>query len=305
MFFRITLLSALLSFGIYWFFVRIQPEDADRYRKLMAESIELRARKAIETEPAFQERQGVQKDIWTHNETHHFRILSQGSELKVLQKKDQIEATENLKQIEGTTPHGFTLLAEEGSYIYPSHQFVAQKNCLLKQGENQIEGNRIDLDLAEEKLKLENPKGHIAPESLDFTAKFLTWEKEANRLYLIDEVRVTQTDDLILLAKKGIVHLEEFKPTQVTLEGNVRLISSRFQNKESFAMADHLTFDPREKTLLFGAEQKVLFWQEGLTLSASEVLIRKDQTIEGHGDVHFTFSLDEQNRIDEFFKQYL
>lgn len=305
MFARIALLSLLSAFGIYWFFIRIRPEDPEIYHKLVSESIELRARKALEHEPAFQKRYGVQKDIWTQDQTRHFRIQSQESGLVIRQKKDKIEATEHLKDIQCITPNGVALTADEGIYAYPFHQFVAEKNCRLTQLDNRIDGTRIHLDLVEETLDLENPNGHIGAGALDFTAKSLIWEKDSNLLHLVDDVRITQTDDLVFLAKKGTVHLKEYKPTLIVLDGNVRLISSRFQGKESYAMADTLTYNPTEKTFLFGADRRVLFWQDGLTLSASEVLIRQDQTIEGHGDVHFTFDLEEQNYIDEFFKQYL
>ncbi|MBX7066784.1 MAG: hypothetical protein K1X28_06095 [Parachlamydiales bacterium] len=305
MFARIVFLTLLSSFGIYWFFIRIRPEDPEIYHKLVSESIELRTRKALEHEPAIQKRQGVQKDIWTHDETRHFQIQSRDSGLIIRQKKDKIEASEHLKEIQCITPNEITLTADEGIYAYPTNQFVAENNCQLTQKANRIDGTRIHLDLEEETLQLENPNGHIASGTLDFTAKSLIWDKDSNLLHLIDDVRITQTDDLVFLAKKGIVHLKEYKPVLVVLEGSVRLISSRFQDKESYAMADTLTYNPIEKTFLFGADRRVLFWQDGLTLSASEVLIRQDQTIEGHGNVHFTFDLEEQNRIDEFFKQYL
>lgn len=305
MFFRILALSVLMGAALYWYCIHLEPCDLPNYQKLMAESVELRTRKALEQEPAYQKRQGVQKDLWTQNGTRHFCIQSQTSGLTIRQKKDKVEATEALRNIECTTPNGVKLTAEEGLYDYPSHQFIAQKNCQLTQGENHITGNRIHLDIAEEKMTLENPKGRIESGELDFTAKTLLWEKNNAQLYLIDDVKIHQKGDLTFLANRGIVHLKDYKPTQVILRGNVRLISSRFQGKESYAMADFLTLDPLAKTLLFKADKRVLFWQDGLTLSASEVLIRADETIVGHGDVHFTFDMEEQNQIDAFFKQYL
>lgn len=305
MFFRISAVTLLIAICLYWFCVRIQPEDSTHYQKLMTESVELRTRKALEQEPAYQKRQGVQKDLWTQNGTRHFCIQSQTSGLTIRQKKDKIEATETLRNIECITPNGIKLMAEEGIYDYPSHQFIAQKNCRLEQGENHIAGSRIHLDLSVEKMTLENPKGRIESGELDFTAKTLLWEKNNAQIYLIDDVRLQQKEDLVFLANRGIVYLKEYKPTLVILEDNVRLISSHFQGKESYAMADRLSYDPIAKTILFKADRRVLFWQDGLTLSASEVLIRQDETIEGHGDVHFTFDMEEQNQIDAFFKQYL
>lgn len=305
MFFRIFALSALMGIALYWLCIRLEPHDLPSYQKLMAESVELRTCKALEKEPAFQKRQGVQKDLWTQNGTSHFCIQSEASGLRLRQKKDKVEATENLKNIECTTPNGIKFTAEEGLYDSSSHQFIAQKNCRLTQGENHMKGSRIRLDLALEKMILENPEGRIESGEFDFTAKTLLWGKNSAKLYLVDDVKIQQKKDLTFLANQGTVQLKDYKPMQLILEGNVRLVSSHFQGKESYAMADFLNFDPIAKTLLFKADKRVLFWQDGLTLSASEVLIRADETIVGHGDVHFTFDMEEKNQIDAFFKQYL
>lgn len=305
MFFRTLALSLLLGFALYWYCVRLKPNDLPDYQKLMAECVEMRSRKALEKKPAYQKRKGVQKDLWMQNETSHFSIQSEESGLRLNQKKDKIEATETLRNIECTTPNGIKFTAEEGIYDYPSNQFIAQNSCKLTQGENHIAGSRIRLDLALEKMILENPQGRIEAGEIDFKAKTLLWEKNQELLYLIDDVKIEQKKDLTFLSHRGIVHLKEYKPTLIVLEGAVRLISSRFQGKESFAMADHLSYDPIAKTILFKADKRVLFWQDGLTLSASEVLIRADETIVGHGDVHFTFDMEEQNQIDAFFKNYL
>ncbi|MBU6446684.1 MAG: hypothetical protein KGQ49_04730, partial [Verrucomicrobia bacterium] len=289
----------------YWYCVRIHPEDPAKYEQLMLESFAFRTHKTLEHEPAYQTRQGVQKDIWTNNETRHFQIQSRESGLWVHQKKDKFEAVETLEEIRCQLPNDFTLCANEGVYTYPSHHFVAQKNCLLEQRGNRVAGTRIDLDLDEASLHLENPSGLIEGGRFRFTAKELTWEKDSNLLHLIDDVCIKQQDGLTFLSHLCTVQLQDDKPTLMTLQGNVRLIASQFQGKESYAMADRLTYNPLEKTFLFGADRRVLFWQDGLTLSAPEVLIRRDEAIEGHGEVHFTFDLDEQNCIDDFFKQYL
>lgn len=305
MFFRFLALAALFAILIYWFYVRIRPEDPANFEKLVQESFELRTRRALEQEPAHQKRQEVQKDIWTQNESRHFQIQSQGSDLTISQKKDKIEVIERLQNVRCHIQNEFTLTADEGIYTFPSHQFIAEKNCKLVQNQNWMNGERIQFDLIEETVSYENPQGHLASGPIDFSAKRLFWDKRANQLYLLDDVEICQPGAFTLLAYHGTVALEELKPTLIILEGNVRLISSRIQDKESFAVADTLTYNPVDKTLLFSAKKRVLFWQEGLTLSAFEVLIRQDQTVEGHGDVHFTFNLEEQNTIDEFFKQYL
>lgn len=305
MFLRFFALIALTCFFLYYFSIRITPEDAIHYQNLTAESFELRKERAFEKEPAFQKRENVRKDIWTQDETHHVTLHSQRSNLTLSQEKDKIEATETLHNICCQTATGSTFIADEGIYNYPSQQFILQKNCKLRQGDNEIAGTRIHFDLIDETASYENPQGHIAEGEVDFTAKILLWNKETNELYLHDDVTIHQSKDLTLQAENGTVYLDKLRPTHAILEGNVRLISSRIQDKESFAIADRLHYDLNNQTLLFSSDKRVLFWQDGFSLSAPEILIRKDQSVMGQGDVHFTFSLEEQNFIDQFFKHYL
>lgn len=96
------------------------------------------------------------------------------------------------------------------------------------------------------------------------------------------------------------------------LIGNVQLLSSRIKNKRSFATADSLLYHPQKKSLIFSCAppKKVLFWQEGLSLSASEVRVFQDpasetETIEGLGDVHFSFDGEEKNTIEKLISNYL
>jgi lipopolysaccharide export system protein LptA len=296
-------LISLLLFAIYWFHIRVRPQDIALYNQLVEESTHLRTRHALEDEPAHQKRQNVQKDIWTQNQTCHFLLQSADSDLTLFQKKDKIEATESLKTIHCNLRDEFFFSADEGLYTYPSHQFTAKKNCRLLQKENRLEGTALHFDLIQETLTYEDPQGTLP--TLTFTAKKLIWDKKANLLHLIDDVHIEQPGGFNLVAELGTVELTDLHPTLVTLEGKVRLLSSRFQNKPTYALADTLTYHPADQTLLFSATHKVLCWQEGLSLSANEVLIRQDQTIEGHGDVHFSFDLEEQNSIDNLFKQYL
>lgn len=305
MLFRFLALALISASIVYWFNVRMTPEDIIAYEKLSQESTELRRRKALQEQPAHQKRHGVQKDIWSQNETRHFTIQSEHSELTLSQKKDKMEIIEELENIQCHIKDGFTLTADEGIYTFPSHQFIAQTNCHLTQDQNKIDGTKITLDLDKEIVTYENPKGHLSQGSLDFTAKTLVWHKKIGKLYLTDQVTITQPEQFTLVADQGTLTLDEFQPSLLVLEGNVQLISSRIQDKISHALADTLTYNPTDKTLLFSAAKKVLFWQDGLHLSAEEVLIRENQTVEGKGDVHFTFDLEEQNYIDKFFKQYL
>ncbi|MBS0625089.1 MAG: hypothetical protein JSS32_03480 [Verrucomicrobia bacterium] len=94
----------------------------------------------------------------------------------------------------------------------------------------------------------------------------------------------------------------------LTLEGNIRFISSHFQGKETYAIAEKASYFPKENRLVLNSSsaRKVLFWQNGFTLTAPEVHIQRDtETVQGVGDVHFSFDLDEQNYFDEIFSRYL
>ena len=277
MFFRLFCLSALLGVGIYWFSVRLTPEDPIVYQQLMTESVNLRTTRALEVEPACQKRKQVSKTMWLDNETRTFNIESEDSELTIGQKKDKIEAVEILHNICCEIPNELNLTADFGIYTYP----------------------------LSDTLIYENPKGHILLHDIHFSAKQMIWEKKNDLLYLIDDVKITQEDDLNVIAKRGKIYLNKMQPTNMILEHDVQLLSSHIQGKKSHAMSEKLTYSPQNKTFLFSGAKRVLFWQDGLTLSANEVLIHKDQTVEGHGDVHFTFDLEEQNKIHQFFNKYL
>lgn len=131
-------LIGVVVFLAYWFHVRITPDIAPVYRKLVQESAELRSRHALERHPALQKREGVQKDIWAVNgsERLHFRLKSRHSELALTQKKDKVEAIEFLQDIDcwvqdevdraASLQQIRTLTAEEGIYYFPSHKFIAQ-----------------------------------------------------------------------------------------------------------------------------------------------------------------------------------
>lgn len=305
MLFRILLVSVVLMAAVYYVSLRVSPQDRDHYAALMEESAQLRTARALEKEPAWQKRQNVNKDIWTEQESHHFVLQSESSTLQIAQKKDSLEASETLHAISCMLPNGWTLDADAGLYNYPSQQFIAKDNCKLRQADNLIEGTRLHLDFAEETVHYEHPRGYIASENLHFFADTLWWEKGADLLHLEKDVIILQKEQFKILAQEATILLKDFHPTQAILEGKVRLVSSRIQGKESYAIADRLIFNPQDHTLLFSADNRVLFWQDGLSLSASEVKIRQDETVEGRGDVHFTFDLDEQGRIDAFFKQYL
>jgi len=301
-FFFFNLLIVLTGFAIYWFHIRLEEKDGPNYHNLVKKSSELRARKTFEETPAFQVRQGVQKDIWTNNQTRHFQIQSDYSELTFLQKKGKMEAVETLKNL--SLESDFILTADEGVYSYPPHEFTATQNCHLLKGANSIGGTRMHFDLTDEIVTYDNPQGRLKT-GLEFTAGTMIWNRKEDKIYLNNQVTIHDPEQSTLTANKGVLTLNDLEPDQLELFGSVHLISTKVNDKESYAIADYLKMRPTQKTILLTAEKNVLFWQEGLSMSAPEILIKQNQTVEGHGDVHFNFNLEEKNFIEELLKQYL
>lgn len=269
-----------VSFLAYFLHIQPRPSGISAYRKLVRESAERHSRRALERAPARQTREGVQKDIWAIDGTErlHFRLNSKYSELTLKQKKDKIEAVEELQQIrcwiqEKVDPTAQmqqvrTLTAQEGAYYFPSHRFSAHT-----------------VHLAFYNL----PGFELPKEILPSPPLFSLLSNQA------------------LLTCRG-----ECAPFLLTMEGNVRLFSPSLQGKESFALADAITYSPKEKKWILSsiAPKRVLFWQEGLSLSAPAVHIKSDplthqESIEGKGDVHFAFDLAEKNLIEQLLSKYL
>lgn len=132
----LAIIASAIAFS-FFLHVRMRSSDVSRYRKLVQESRELRSRRALERHPAHQIRERVQKDIWAVDGTQrlHFRLNSGYSELFLKQKKDKVEAIEELQQIHCLIQEKIdpiaqvqqvrTLTASEGTYYYPSHRFIA------------------------------------------------------------------------------------------------------------------------------------------------------------------------------------
>jgi len=136
----------------YWDHVRLRRHDKDRYHKFVKENSLPRAHHALETHPATQNRQTVQKDFWIMqgSQRQHLRIQSEESELIIHERKGKLEAVEKLQHLDcwfqepgnssdsilkkttdkrcvcGSLQQVRHLTAQEGIYFYPSHRFIAQ-----------------------------------------------------------------------------------------------------------------------------------------------------------------------------------
>ncbi|MBF8263971.1 MAG: hypothetical protein HW387_1636 [Parachlamydiales bacterium] len=163
------------------------------------------------------------------------------------------------------------------------------------------------------------------PTHMAFQGKDSTLDCEG-RLFLDPAVRQLMTaqplhyhDERIRLeALSGRLTYDEtgnqLQPEALYCEGSVRLISSIIQNQESFALAEQLVYFPATRTIILSCRSpnRVLFWQSSgeMTLSAPEVQVRfdsktKKETVRGIGDVHFRFTMQEENTIETIFSKYL
>jgi len=145
MFGKITIFSSFLlicSFGAaIYSFARLDPQELAEYQKLVKESLELRSKPALEREPTQQLRKEVQKDIWTFNNNQrlHYRLKSEGSELKIVQTKRKVDVREELQKIEcclqeeiGSNAQQVRyIFAPEGTYLFPSHRFMTEEADLF------------------------------------------------------------------------------------------------------------------------------------------------------------------------------
>jgi hypothetical protein len=134
--FSLTLLVSTTVAGLH-FLTRQNKTDLADYEKLIQESVELRSKSALERQPAHQLRTQVQKDIWTLNNRQrlHYRLKSQRSDLTIGQKKGKIDAVEKLQKIDCCMQEEFDgdgqqiryLFADDGTYFFPSHKFIAEE----------------------------------------------------------------------------------------------------------------------------------------------------------------------------------
>lgn len=133
--------SSLLILGyITYDILHIQKKDIDAYEDLINRKSELTSCEALKRKPFSQNRTNVQKDIFLNqnNSRVHFRIFAENSFLTLTEKKENIEITENLKNIKCLIQDKISFNSEKnhfeqqlryftaknGTYLYPSHKFL-------------------------------------------------------------------------------------------------------------------------------------------------------------------------------------
>ncbi len=120
-----------------------------------------------------------------------------------------------------------------------------------------------------------------------------------------NKVKIFTEDHFYLEADRAEIVTAD-QPLQ--LEGNIRLRSSSWLDKETYALADKAIYHPKERLfiLLGSAEKNVLCWQDGASFAATEIHIQQNmKTVEGVGDVRFSFSLEEKYYFESIFSRYM
>ncbi len=153
---------------------------------------------------------------------------------------------------------------------------------------------------------------HLDQEKLHATIK----SPESNGVVPSDKQLYYEEEELAIYADSATLEYSlvdnVMQPSLTTLKGKIRLFSHDPQKPPRFGSADRLTYSLTTRTLILSANpgKKVLFWDEtqGMHLSAPEVHITQDsetkeQNIKGVGAVQFSFTPEEQSKLQQLFPQ--
>ena len=215
----------------------------------------------------------------------------------------------------------------DSSIRFHAHQLIWDQDLLLK-GDVSLE-QTMTLSSEQIRLTLANPDGALKSIVADGPTQMLFKTSSLichGPLTLDPQERLLRTDAglefiderICLEAQSGRLTYQEvdsnWQPEALYCEGSVHLISSKIQDQESFALADLLVYLPATHTIILTCRppNRVLFWQTdgNMTLSAPEIHVLLDpktkrETVHGIGDVHFRFSLQEEDSIRTIFSKYL
>lgn len=318
--------------------ITVTKADRSLYETLMRRTKELRSTDILERHPSEQARKLVEKDLWTQKgeERLHFHVASQSSNLLLSQKAKETNLRELMDHVVYTSEAPAMLLsAAYGFYEYPSLQMAAKEvacqhqlgrlsagSAILEGMEGHlltlhdhvtfipsIEAANISISSEEAKCYWDTSiiefTRHVhmdhAQEKLVASGDHAVYSQGILTLYpeTVDEkCSVTRETDL-LNAREIRFDLEGEKMFCLDTTGQLE--------KESFVIADLVVYDFRTQdlTLTANAPRHVLFWRDGCSLSASEILITKEHKVKAKGDVHGTFTVEEKNLIEQLISKYL
>lgn len=273
---------------------------------------------------------GKMIELTPHPIYHECTLLHERDHLQA--KKIRFEMEQ--KKITCEQPHGeiFSCWKKNSSVFFTADRLnwqqdlVLDGNVSLLNVEQSISfhSNRITLALTPEERELTQIASQ-GPTQIDFLKAKASLNCQGP-LCLDPAVRILKTTEPLafsdprihLEAESGWLTYQEadhcIRPEAVYCDRSVRLISSVIQEQECFALADQLVYFPTSHTIILSSRppNRVLFWQSdgNMTLSSPEVHVRLDpkthkETVQGIGDVHFRFTVQEENMIENIFSKYL
>ncbi|HSX13051.1 MAG TPA: hypothetical protein VLE96_01340 [Chlamydiales bacterium] len=230
-----------------------------------------------------------------------FSLQSRIALCEIQDKKQQIEF---FKEIVIETLFGAKATGDKAIYLADHLRLYPEKPntfCHLYYLDNCLQSNEIDFDLKNETIHCTHSEGTFQ-NTLLFRSKHLNIQKDA--MVLSENVHLEQKNAFSIDSDSCSMTLDEESASRIEINHNVRFYSP--QENETFAVADTMIYYPKEQTLILSAiaPKRVLFWQQGVRLSAPEIHIHQQQ-FEGKGDVRFTFNLEEQGMIDHHISKYL
>ncbi len=216
-----------------------------------------------------------------------------------------------LSQPNGPSASGGHAIYKKGfATLYPAAPLL---RCALQLGADRIDAKHVTFNLASGELSCKEPIGALSQSPVRFSSNEMIWHRLQNQIVFNGQVHIEHLEQMTAEADSALLtYPTEFEFDSFSLKGAVRLLSTRIDGKESFALADALFYNPKNRVLILTADspKKVLFWQEDVRLSASEVHIQRDpktgkESVQGVGDVHFAFDYEEENAFHNFFKNLL
>lgn len=298
---RLLSLILLLTFFTYFLAVHRSQKQVEYFLAFEEENRKLRTTDALEKEPALQKREKVRKDLYFNED--HLIIESERSELKIEQKKGKAKLFEELEDVTCDLNGEFFLKSKRGSYRYPSHEITFEQDCVLLHEKGSLQASKIYFSPKDNSLICENPNGLFFEHALNFQAKQLVWNPKKENIQCTGYVMIHDPEQFTIFSDRGTIFLNKLHPTKVVLNQNVRINLSEHQKKQTFALADQLIYDTQEKKVNILGKKKVLFWQEGLSMSAQELVLTKEKAVFAKGDVHFSLSLDDEKKLEEIFQK--
>lgn len=192
-------------------------------------------------------------------------------------------------------------------------ELILEEKVKIHLREGTVDAVQARLFFEKEELVCDQPIGVLSNNPIRFRAEEMVWRRAENEIALHRNVQIEHSDEMRAEAEAAtLTYREEFDFDELILNGQVHLFSNKIEGKESFALADALVYKPEKNLFILTAisPKKVLFWQNDVRLAATEVHIQRDphtgnETVEGVGDVHFSFDVDEQNAMHEFFRNFL